>query len=282
MKNKKRSFIIAITVVVIAVVIVYVFSLFPYSKKTEKSHIEETDITVPSGSESQVLQSTNEAPSTQAFQPSTQEQTESASVEIPSELSRLLSLNNNTPEQLSGFGCKQLVTVESFGSEARICFYELKNNEWIQNNDLSCSGFVGHNGVTENMHEGGYATPKGLYSVGEAFYIDDKPTTGLDIFQITENTYWVDDPNSSMYNCRVEGRQKADWNSAEHMISFRPSYDYGFVIDYNTEAVYNAGSAIFFHYSGDPTAGCVGTSTKMVLRYLAALDKKLNPYILIV
>ena len=143
-------------------------------------------------------------------------------------------------------------------------------------------GFVGHNGVTENMHEGGYATPKGLYSVGEAFYIDDKPTTGLDIFQITENTYWVDDPNSSMYNRRVEGRQKADWNSAEHMISFRPSYDYGFVIDYNTEAVYNAGSAIFFHYSGDPTAGCVGTSTKMVLRYLAALDKKLNPYILIV
>ena len=40
------------------------------------------------------------------------------------------------------------------------------------------------------------------------------------------------------------------------------------------------GSAIFFHISSSPTAGCVGTSQEMVLEYLKVLDKDKNPYIL--
>ena len=57
---------------------------------------------------------------------------------------------------------------------------------------------------------------------------------------------------------------------------------FGFVIDYNTEAVYNAGSAIFFHVSYNPTAGCVGTDREMVLQYLSKLDAYKHPYIIIV
>lgn len=66
------------------------------------------------------------------------------------------------------------------------------------------------------------------------------------------------------------------------MIDYLEKYEYGFVIDYNMEAVYNAGSAIFFHVSNNPTAGCVGTNRTMVLKYLQALKAPENPYIVIV
>ncbi len=66
------------------------------------------------------------------------------------------------------------------------------------------------------------------------------------------------------------------------MIDYTTAYEYGFVIAYNPDAVYNAGSAILFHVSYSSTAGCVGTDKGMVLQYLAKLDSIKNPYILIV
>lgn len=205
-----------------------------------------------------------------------------AAVSAPDELTQMLSLQGATPQELYDQGCRQLVTVQSQGASASIGFYAVEDNAWVYRDDMSCGGFVGSNGVTDDMHEGAYATPIGLYSVGEAFYIYDAPQTGLDMFQVTPDTYWVDDPDSKYYNQRVEGTADQDWSSAEHMIDYSPAYDYGFVINYNTAAEYNKGSAIFFHMSSGPTAGCVGTSQGMVLKYLAALDASLNPYILIV
>ena len=201
---------------------------------------------------------------------------------VPEDLTRVLGKNDMSSENVIATGCTQLVTVESYGSEAQVEFYRLENNCWMQDESLSCHGYVGYNGVWDGIYEGARATPKGLYRIGEAFYIYDKPATGLDTFEITENTYWVDDPDSSMYNRRVEGRENADWNSAEHMIDHQPYYNYGFVIEYNVDQVYNAGSAIFFHYKNIPTMGCIGIETDMLLQYLASLDKSANPYILIV
>lgn len=283
MKHSKKVVLMIAAVLALAIALMIggaVIFGFKIMQPKEQQRIKETASSDIQSSESQIISSNDQTPSSSASSP-TQEQMDEVLPKASSELIRLLSLENDTVEQLTELGCRQLITVESAGSEAQISFYELQNNEWFSNDDLRCAGYVGYNGVTESMHEGGYATPKGLYAVGEAFYIDDIPTTGLDIFQITDQTYWVDDPDSSMYNRRVEGRENADWNSAEHMIDYRPNYDYGFVINYNYEAVYNAGSAIFFHYSGSPTAGCVGTSTNMVLKYLAALDKTMNPHILI-
>lgn len=66
------------------------------------------------------------------------------------------------------------------------------------------------------------------------------------------------------------------------MIEHPVEYEYGCVVNYNTNAVYNAGSAIFFHVSNKPTAGCIGTSKEFVLKYLSKLNSSSNPYILIV
>lgn len=200
----------------------------------------------------------------------------------PKAMRDLLSRNDNTVDDLGTFNCNRLITVNSNGATARISFYKLQNNQWTLDNDMSCSGFVGAKGVTQDMHEGGKASPKGLYSIGDAFYMHNAPNTGLTTFKITNDTYWVDDPNSAYYNKRVEGTQNKDWNSAEHMIDHPTEYEYGFVINYNTDAVYNAGSAIFFHVSNKPTAGCIGTSREFVLEYLSKLNSSSNPYILIV
>ena len=86
-----------------------------------------------------------------------------------------------------------------------------------------------------------------MYQVGDGFYIDNVPQTGLNLFQVTENTYWVDDSESIYYNQRVEGMENKDWNSAEHMIDYYPAYKYGFVIEFNTTNIIpEKGSAIFF------------------------------------
>lgn len=204
-----------------------------------------------------------------------------AELTAPGKMTELLAQGGSSLQQLSEIGCRQLVTVSSSGSSAEISYFSFADNTWIADDALTCNGFVGRNGVTSDMHEGGYASPFGLYHIGDAFYINDQPSTGLNSFQITSDTYWVDDPDSSHYNQRMEGTAERDWNSAEHMIDI-DGYRYGFVIDYNTAAEYAKGSAIFFHISYVPSAGCVGTDESSVLAYLSKLDASANPYILIV
>lgn len=187
-------------------------------------------------------------------------------------------------EQIEGFNCRQLIIVKSFSNNAQIYMFEKDDiGIWNPVEELSTDGFVGKMGVSNVSYEGSYETPAGLFAVGSMFYIDNKPETKLNkFFQVTENTYWVDDPNSQSYNMLVQSTENMDWNSAEHMIDYYSSYKYGFVIDFNTNPIEKGrGSAIFFHIGYEPTAGCVAVSEDMMLAYLARLDSGKNPYILI-
>ena len=202
---------------------------------------------------------------------------------LPDEMAELLERGGASSEELYGYGCSQLVVVNSSGSTAEISFFERTNGVWSKDSSLTCQGYVGSNGTTDYMSEGASATPRGLYSVGEAFYQYDAPATGLDSFHITSDTYWVDDPDSDNYNKKVVGDEKLGDDHAEHMSEIS-SYRYGFVINYNTSPTeYGKGSAIFFHVSHDsPTLGCIATSENMVLAYLAKLKASSYPYILII
>ena len=177
---------------------------------------------------------------------------------------------------------RQILVVVSNGDQAEVSMYEFDGSNW-QNLGLTYQGFVGKYGVSPDAHEGAYMTPFGLYPVGEAFYFNEKPITGLDSFVITPDTYWVDAPASQFYNQRREGVTDKDWNSAEHMIDYPYHYEYGFVIKYNMDPIVSGkGSAIFFHINDKCTAGCVAVSREECLAYLRALDKEKNPYILMV
>lgn len=198
----------------------------------------------------------------------------------PPALTRLLEDNCITYEELKQQGCSQLITVVSEGTLADIRFYSCNNEVWEERSNLFSQGYVGRSGVCVDKREGDGCTPWGLYGIGSCFYIDKVPNTKLDVFQISDDTYWVDDPDSVFYNQRVEGTENKDWKSAEHMISY-DVYRYGFVVEYNLLAKYMAGSAIFFHIGDRPTAGCIATDEEVVLAYLAELDKERNPCILI-
>ena len=229
-------------------------------------------------------------PSTETKAQETTLPTESITVEQPTEglsaqqppmLTALLEAGNIRYEELEQTGCSQLVTVASQGTSAHIRFFTCVDGVWEELPELSCHGHVGWNGVSTDKQEGDGCTPSGLYGIGSAFYIANLPSTDLDVFQITEDTYWVDDPNSAFYNQRVEGTQDMDWSSAEHMISY-DAYRYGFVVEYNLQAQKGKGSAIFFHVGDNSTVGCVATDEYMVRGYLKELDKERNPHILIV
>lgn len=203
-------------------------------------------------------------------------------VEQPQGLSDCLEKGNISYEYLDEISCSQLITVESDSSNANISMFEKDANGKWTNSGVDTPGFVGERGVSFQSQEGSLETPGGLYSIGEAFYIDSKPQTGLNTFEITNDTYWVDDPKSQHYNMRVEGTSEMDWNSAEHMVEYYSSYCYGFVIDFNVNPIVKGkGSAIFFHCGNSPTLGCVSTSQEMVLKYLSKLEKSKSPYILI-
>lgn len=207
---------------------------------------------------------------------------ETEALTYPEELEAYLSQNGNSVETLENIGCSQLVVVNSYGNSAEIRYFSKEGSSWSEDESLFCYGYVGSQGTVYEMSEQISGTPKGLYPIYEAFYIYQKPETGLDTFEVTSDTYWVDDPDSAYYNQRVEGTANKDWNSAEHMIDYTYNYNYGFVVGYNMPPEYNKGSAIFFHIGDSPTAGCIATSEGMVLEYLKNLDASNNPYILVI
>lgn len=198
----------------------------------------------------------------------------------PGELTACLQRARTDYDALQAAGCTQLVVVSAKGTWAQIQYYRYTAGVWEEQPALKCEGYVGAGGVSDQKREGDGATPAGLYPIEEAFYIRQLPQTGLDAFQITQDTYWVDDPNSAFYNQRVEGTAEKDWASAEHMISY-PQYRCGFVVGYNMPVQPAAGSAIFFHIGSSATAGCIATTETMVLAYLKELDKACSPHILI-
>ncbi len=202
-------------------------------------------------------------------------------VTAPEVLLQALEARGVALQDLEALGCTQLVMVTSDCERARMDMFILEENRWCWQETLSCSGYVGRRGTKEQKAEGDKATPKGLFSIEQGFYINESPQTGLQLFQITADTYWVDDPASRYYNKRIEGAENKDWVSAEHMLSYGAAYEYGFVIGYNLEAIPYAGSAIFFHVGSKATSGCVATQKEYVLRYLAILEEEKNPHILI-
>ena len=254
----------------------------PAATKDEAIPTTTVTATAPQNTAADATTETSPDPSTGAITEAAADATQApAALSAPDTMTEILAQGGSSLQQLSDIGCTQLVTVSSSGSSAQLRFFSCENNTWTEDETLFCSGFVGRNGVTSDMHEGGNASPFGLYHIGDAFYINDQPATGLNSFRITSDTYWVDDPDSSHYNQHMEGTAEKDWNSAEHMIDIS-GYRYGFVIDYNTAAAYGKGSAIFFHISSNPTAGCVGTDESSVLAYLAKLNASANPFIMIV
>lgn len=194
-------------------------------------------------------------------------------------LRSLISLSGYTLEDIEAQSISQLVVVDSYGSQADIYIFSKNGDNWV-NENLDCKGYIGLAGTGEKKNSKDNITPNGLYPIQDAFHRSEQPLTWLNTFRITENTYWVDDNESDMYNQKVEGEQ--DWNSAIRMKDF-DKYEYGFVVGYNTEypADKEKGSAVFMECGSEPTNGGIAISEEMLLHYLNVLNAGKSPHILI-
>lgn len=143
---------------------------------------------------------------------------------------------------------------------------------------------IGANGLAPQggKCEGDGRTPSGTFRLVYAFGYAPQIETNMPYRQATAQDIWVDDPNSPQYNQWVHGAPEA--KSYERMRRADGLYEYGVVIDYNSERIPWLGSAIFLHvWSGAerPTRGCVAVSREHMRRLLEWLHPAQRPIIVI-
>jgi len=151
---------------------------------------------------------------------------------------------------------------------------------------------IGYNGMAPagQKREGDGRTPSGTFGFGFFFGDLSEPSgidPGWDYHQATSCDVWDDDPSSANYNQWVDTCTQGSGAAGTdpEPMDDEPShvYDYGAVIDYNTDPVVSSppmGSAIFLHVSpGQATAGCVAIPEDDLLQVLRWLDPAENPLI---
>ncbi|MEE1281848.1 MAG: hypothetical protein UHK60_06320 [Acutalibacteraceae bacterium] len=206
--------------------------------------------------------------------------TESTTEKSENKLAQLIKNSGYSISDIEKQDIEQLVIITDNNNQTNAHLFSLNDGIWSDEN-ITCKAYVGSAGIGNKQNDIDNITPRGLYTIGEAFYISTPPSTWLNTFIITENTYWITDVNSKMYNKRVESEKIKDENSAIHMIKSENNR-YGCIINYNTKPVFpDKGSAIFMHCGTTPTNGSIALEEKNILKFLEILNSEKNPNILI-
>jgi len=187
-------------------------------------------------------------------------------------------------------GASQVVTVTTTGygtDVATVTAYQLQSGVW-QRAFGPYQGNVGLDGLAPpgEKREGDLRTPSGTFGFGTFFGVDANPGVRFPWLAITgTNDVWDDDPSSPNYNQYETTTSQAVAGANPEPMDNTPAYDYGALIDYNTDPVVAEppmGSAIFFHVStGGGTAGCVSIPQPDLVPVLLWLDPAQSPVIVI-
>ncbi len=189
---------------------------------------------------------------------------------------------------------KSLMVVEGHGTAARMSFYVKEETSpaetaagaeaagpggdaaqagfyWKKITDSG--GYVGRNGIGK-VQEGDERTPRGLYTLDEAF----GTKAGLEDFkvpylQVDDGYYWVGDNASPYYNTMVDIRKTGnifDTAASEHLSTYGgKAYYYCMAVGYNKERTPYKGSAIFLHCTDGPgTGGCIAIPESDMVKVL--------------
>lgn len=132
--------------------------------------------------------------------------------------------------------------------------------------------------------EGSTRTPKGTFTLTEAFGKKENPGTALPYHRTQLNDWWVSDVHSSKYNTLQNcPKSSCSFNTSvsEHLYYITPYYDYAVVMDVNRwPAIPGKGSAFFLHVTDhQPTAGCVALDTENLLAVMRWLSPSAHPRI---
>lgn len=165
----------------------------------------------------------------------------------------------------------QLIFVKYKGnSKADLVLYNRKNGKLKK--VLQCAAYVGKNGINKKK-EGDKKTPTGTYSFTKAFGIRKNPGSKMKYIKLNKYYYWSGDRR--YYNRMIDIRKVKASRSGEHLIDYKPQYNYALALDYNKKCVYKKGSAIFLHCTGSKeyTGGCVAVKEKYMKKIIKTVDK---------
>ena len=188
-------------------------------------------------------------------------------------------------DQLVGVGdAAQVISVVADArgeTTATLTTYERSADGWVQVRG-PMKAFIGGQGFAPagQKREGDNRTPTGAYDLGFAFGVLADPGVRSEYRRITSDAIvWDDDPSSRRYNEWVDTSTESAGVDPEPMYN-PPAYNYGVVIDYNTERTPGLGSAIFLHVAKDrPTAGCVAIAQEDLVDLMRWLDPAKRPRI---
>jgi L,D-peptidoglycan transpeptidase YkuD (ErfK/YbiS/YcfS/YnhG family) len=182
---------------------------------------------------------------------------------------------------------KQLLLVEDisylFFTKQIIYTLEKRASAWEMAFE-PMNAVIGRNGFAPpgEKREGDGRTPSGIYALKRTFGYAESISTKMSYRQAQEDDLWVDDQEAIDYNRWVK-KSETNAKSYERMKRDDNLYEYGIVIEYNTNPVVKGyGSAIFFHVWGGEdvtTEGCVAVSEENILKILAWLDPEALPLI---
>ena len=137
---------------------------------------------------------------------------------------------------------------------------------------FACAGYVGKNGINKKR-EGDKKTPTGTYGFTKAFGIKSNPGSKIKYIKLNSYLYWSAD--RKYYNQMIDIRKVKASRAGEHLIRYRPHYNYALAIDYNKKCIYKKGAAIFLHCTGSNpyTGGCVAVKEKYMKKIMKTVDK---------
>ncbi len=195
------------------------------------------------------------------------------------EMTELLTTYGYTRDYINGY--KFILVDATAGddkSKAVLYCYEKSDTGYWWNiigdgKPISREVYIGSEGSDFEPAYDSKITPGGVLPLGEGFYIGEKPDTDYPMFEITEDTYWVTDPESKYYNQKVEGVEDKDWSTADHMITSDKSYKYGIVVGYNVDDPDSGlASAIFMQCGSSVTEGSIAVPEETMKTILEWLD----------
>ena len=154
----------------------------------------------------------------------------------------------------------------------------LKNKDTLQVDEFIFKCSIGKNGISKKKIEGDKKTPKGIFSIGNLYYREEKflkPKTALKSIKIKKNMGWCHDiKDKKKYNKLIKINK-----DTKHEKLYRNDYKYDLLIPikYNFKStVVGMGSCIFIHLTKNykPTAGCIALRRKDFLIMLKLINDK--------
>ncbi|MBQ4563941.1 MAG: SH3 domain-containing protein [Lachnospiraceae bacterium] len=164
------------------------------------------------------------------------------------------------------------------GGDRCTVFYYTKNESGIWTKHFEVDGFWGYGGVKKVIYEMDGCTPVGCFPFRFAYGIQEDPGSIMEYKIATPTAYMVDDVNSRYYNQWVDTEDPGvvkDWSSAEHVIDYVQSYDYGLYIDNNPTCDPTQGSSVICIHCPSPrgiSPGCINIPKESMIRLVRELD----------